>query len=149
MQELVLVNWHQVIDSIKQLCKTCQKGEAVRRPEESGEKSMATEKAMELASSSPVFIFSKTYCDSCKEVEEFLVKIGASFKIIELDSESDGAELQSALAKWTGQRSVPNIFIGGNHIGGKADLLKKNAEGKLIPLLTEAGALASSNPAAV
>ena len=30
----------------------------------------------------------------------------------------DGSELQSALAEWTGQRSVPNVFIGGNHIGG-------------------------------
>ncbi|KAL0926588.1 hypothetical protein M5K25_002827 [Dendrobium thyrsiflorum] len=59
----------------------------------------------------------------------------------------DGAELQSALAEWTGQRSVPNIFIGGNHIGGKADLMKKQKEGFLITLLTEAGALPSSNPA--
>lgn len=34
------------------------------------------------------------------------------------NSEEDGADVQSALAEWTGQRSVPNVFIGGNHIGG-------------------------------
>lgn len=34
------------------------------------------------------------------------------------DFEGDGSQLQSALAEWTGQRTVPNVFIGGNHIGG-------------------------------
>lgn len=32
--------------------------------------------------------------------------------------EGDGPQIQSALAEWTGQRTVPNVFIGGNHIGG-------------------------------
>ncbi|KAH0468670.1 hypothetical protein IEQ34_001902 [Dendrobium chrysotoxum] len=108
---------------------------------------MAMEKAKELISSSPVFFFSKTYCDACKEVGEFLLQLGAKYKMVELDVESDGAELQSALVEWTGQRLVPNIFIGGNHIGGKADLMKKHKEGYLITLLTEAGALPNSNPA--
>lgn len=33
-------------------------------------------------------------------------------------SEGDGSEMQSALHEWTGQRTVPNVFIGGKHIGG-------------------------------
>lgn len=32
--------------------------------------------------------------------------------------EGDGSEIQAALAEWTGQRTVPNVFIGGSHIGG-------------------------------
>ena len=32
--------------------------------------------------------------------------------------EGDGSDIQSALAEWTGQRTVPNVFIGGKHIGG-------------------------------
>lgn len=31
---------------------------------------------------------------------------------------ADGSEIQAALGQWTGQRTVPNVFIGGNHIGG-------------------------------
>jgi len=31
---------------------------------------------------------------------------------------ADGSDIQGALAQWTGQRTVPNVFIGGNHIGG-------------------------------
>lgn len=34
------------------------------------------------------------------------------------DFEVDGGDIQSALAEWTGQRTVPNVFIGGKHIGG-------------------------------
>lgn len=30
----------------------------------------------------------------------------------------DGADIQAALAEWTSQRTVPNVFIGGKHIGG-------------------------------
>lgn len=30
----------------------------------------------------------------------------------------DGSEIQSALEQWTGQRTVPNVFIGGKHVGG-------------------------------
>jgi glutaredoxin len=32
--------------------------------------------------------------------------------------EGDGGDIQAALAEWTGQRTVPNVFIGGKHIGG-------------------------------
>lgn len=37
-----------------------------------------------------------------------------------------------------GKRSVPQIFINQQHIGGCDDLYKLNAQGKLDPLLTEA-----------
>lgn len=31
---------------------------------------------------------------------------------------ADGSAMQSALEEWTGQRSVPNVFIGGKRVGG-------------------------------
>lgn len=49
--------------------------------------------------------------------------IANNFHVIE----GDGADLQSALAGWTGQRTVPNVFIGGKHIGGCDSMI-------LIPL---------------
>nr|CCI55356.1 PH01B035L11.1 [Phyllostachys edulis] len=48
------------------------------------------------------------------------------------------------LAEWTGQSIVPNVFINGKHIGGCDDTVALNNGGKLVPLLTEAGAIASS-----
>lgn len=32
--------------------------------------------------------------------------------------EGDGSDIQSALGDWTGHKTVPNVFIGGKHIGG-------------------------------
>ncbi|XP_019161525.1 PREDICTED: glutaredoxin-C6-like [Ipomoea nil] len=102
---------------------------------------MASAKAKEIVASNPVVVFSKSYCPFCVDVKKLLTQLGASFKAIELDTESDGSEIQSALAEWTGQRTVPNVFIGGKHIGGCDKTIAVNQEGKLVPLLTEAGAL--------
>ncbi|CAL9779840.1 unnamed protein product [Musa acuminata subsp. burmannicoides] len=105
---------------------------------------MALEKAKETVSSNPVVVFSKTFCPFCVRVKKLLDKLGARYKAIELDVESDGSNIQAALAEWTGQRTVPNVFIGGKHIGGCDDTLAKHQQGKLEPLLIEAGALASA-----
>ncbi|KAJ6795695.1 putative glutaredoxin-C6 [Iris pallida] len=105
---------------------------------------MATAKAKEIVSSNPVVVFSKSYCPYCVRVKQLLTQLGATFKAIELDAESDGSETQAALAQWTGQRTVPNVFIGGNHIGGCDSVVAKHNGGKLVPLLTQAGALAAS-----
>ncbi|KAK3217690.1 hypothetical protein Dsin_011660 [Dipteronia sinensis] len=105
---------------------------------------MALNKAKEIVSSFPVVIFGKTYCGYCRKAKELLTQLGASFKVIELDEEKDGDEIQSALTQWTGQRTVPNVFIGGKHIGGCDALLETHQEGKLVPLLTDAGAIANT-----
>ena len=44
--------------------------------------------------------------------------LGGSFQVYELDVEADGTEIQNALFEITKQRSVPNVFISGKHIGG-------------------------------
>ncbi|XP_004501914.1 glutaredoxin [Cicer arietinum] len=106
---------------------------------------MALNKAKNLAASSPVFVFSKTYCGYCKRVKDLFKQLGASYKVIELDTESDGGEIQAALAEWTGQRTVPNVFIGGKHIGGCDSVLEKHRAGQLVPLLNDAGAIANNS----
>ncbi|KAL6583786.1 glutaredoxin [Orobanche minor] len=84
---------------------------------------------------------SKTWCGYCAEVKELLSKLQATYKLIELDEESDGAEIQRALEEMTGQRTVPNVFIGGKHIGGSDVVAEKNAKGELVSLLDAAGAI--------
>ncbi|KAL4634080.1 hypothetical protein ACB092_04G171500 [Castanea dentata] len=106
---------------------------------------MALNKAKEIVSSNPVIVFSKTYCGYCKRVKQLFIQLGASYKIIELDEERDGSDIQSALAEWTGQRTVPNVFIGGKHIGGCDTIIEKYQAGQLVPLLTEAGAIANNS----
>ncbi|GFQ07723.1 glutaredoxin, partial [Phtheirospermum japonicum] len=95
----------------------------------------------EIVASNPVVVFSKSYCPYCVAVKELLRKLGATYKVIELNNESDGSEIQAALKEWTGQRTVPNVFIGGKHIGGCDDTTNLHNQGKLNALLTEAKAL--------
>ncbi|KAI3726001.1 hypothetical protein L1987_65798 [Smallanthus sonchifolius] len=106
---------------------------------------MASAKAKDLVSSNPIVVFSKSYCPYCVSVKKLLTEVGSSFKTIELDLESDGSEMQSALHEWTGQRSVPNVFIGGKHIGGCDSTVAMHKAGKLVPLLTEAKAIATKS----
>lgn len=42
---------------------------------------------------------------------------------------------QNALQEKTGQRTVPNVFVQGKHIGGCDDTFKLHAQNKLIPMM--------------
>ncbi|KAL5544169.1 hypothetical protein UlMin_007953 [Ulmus minor] len=106
---------------------------------------MALNKAKQIVSSNPVVVFSKTYCGYCKRVKDLLTQVGATYKVIELNEESDGDDIQAALAEWTGQTTVPNVFIGGKHIGGCDSVLEKHKANQLVPLLTEAGAIVNTS----
>lgn len=90
-------------------------------------------------------VFSKSYCPYCQNSKRILDGYGAKYAAYELNQEEDGADLQAALLTITGQRTVPNIFIGKQHIGGNSDLEKvvsgvKNGK-KIEDLLAEAQAL--------
>ncbi|CAA7055264.1 unnamed protein product [Microthlaspi erraticum] len=104
---------------------------------------MAMQKAKDLVSNNAVVVFSKSFCPYCVRVKDLLKQLGAKFIAVELDKESDGSKIQSALAEWTGQRTVPNVFIGGKHIGGCDSTTNLHKNGKLVTLLTEAGAIAA------
>ncbi|KAL8041961.1 hypothetical protein ABFX02_09G018600 [Erythranthe guttata] len=102
---------------------------------------MALAKAKQIVSSNSVVVFSKTYCGYCNRVKQLLSQLQATYKVIELDQESDGEDIQTALLEWTGQRTVPNVFIAGKHIGGCDAVVAKHQQGALVPLLAEAGAV--------
>jgi len=53
--------------------------------------------------------------------------------------QDDGAAIQDALQEMTQQRSVPNIFINKEHIGGNSDIQAKKSQ--LPKLLKEAHAI--------
>ncbi|KAB8078541.1 glutaredoxin [Aspergillus leporis] len=101
--------------------------------------SAAKTRAETLVKENPVVVFSKSYCPYCNASKSLLKEQGAKFVALELDLEKDGSAIQDALEEITKQRTVPNIFIKQQHIGGNSDL--QAIKGKLPTLLKEAGAL--------
>jgi len=96
-------------------------------------------KAQAIIDENPVVVFSKSYCPYCKSSKALLSENGAKYFLMELDQVEDGAAIQDALEDMTHQRSVPNIFIKQQHIGGNSDLQAKRSE--LPALLEAAGAI--------
>mmetsp|Transcript_32781 Transcript_32781/g.48099 ORF Transcript_32781/g.48099 Transcript_32781/m.48099 type:complete len:133 (-) Transcript_32781:189-587(-) len=86
-----------------------------------------------------VIVFSKSYCPYCKRTKSLLSQhaTDTDVKFVELDlqNENDGALIQSQLLSVTGQRTVPNVFIHGRHIGGNSDLQELQKSGALLEVL--------------
>ncbi|KAL0461051.1 UNVERIFIED_CONTAM: Glutaredoxin-C5, chloroplastic [Sesamum latifolium] len=94
----------------------------------------------------PVVVYSKTWCSYSSEVKTLFKRLGVEPIVIELDQLGpQGPQLQKTLERITGQHTVPNVFIGGKHIGGCTDTVKLHRKGELEPLLSEAGAKKSTS----
>ena len=79
-----------------------------------------------------VEIFTTEWCPHCRYPKDLFRKKGIAFE--EIDMTDD--ETRAALIKRTGgERSVPQIFINGEHIGDDDELKRLEREGALDVLL--------------
>jgi glutaredoxin 3 len=69
-----------------------------------------------------IVVYSKNSCPYCVMAKDLLKSLNQDFLAIELDQQDDGRDIQNYLAKSTGHKTVPNIFINQKHIGGCASL---------------------------
>ena len=80
-----------------------------------------------------VTIYSSDYCPYCSRATALLQQRGVTdYEEIVVDGKP---ELRARMTALTGRTSVPQIFIGGAHVGGCDDLHALDADGKLDPLL--------------
>ncbi|UIZ28017.1 hypothetical protein KXD40_004446 [Peronospora effusa] len=82
-----------------------------------------------------VLVFSKTTCPFCARVKEIFNVLDTNYKVVELDTRDDGAEIQTLLLDITGQRTVPNVFMNGKHIGGCDSVMDLYAKSELASML--------------
>lgn len=94
----------------------------------------------------PVVVYSKSWCSYSSEVKILFKKLGVEPLVIELDElGAQGPQLQKVLERLTGQHTVPNVFLGGKHIGGCTDTVKLYRKGELEALLLEATSKKTEN----
>ncbi|EYU20892.1 hypothetical protein ABFS82_11G023700 [Erythranthe guttata] len=86
-------------------------------------------------SSHSIVIFSKSYCPYCRRAKGVFKELNQVPYVVELDEREDGGEIQDALSKIVGRRTVPQVFINGKHLGGSDDTVEAYESGALAKLL--------------
>jgi glutaredoxin 3 len=79
-----------------------------------------------------VKIYTTPYCPYCVRAKRLLERKGVPFEEIDVAND-DQARIE--LAERTGRRTVPQIFIGQDHVGGSDDLHALEEQGKLDAML--------------
>ncbi len=78
-------------------------------------------------------IYSTTFCPYCVRAKQLLERKGVAYKEINLSNEAP--EVRVELMQRTNHRTVPQIFIKDQFIGGFDQLYALEREGKLDSLL--------------
>ena len=82
---------------------------------------------------SEIEIYTQPWCPFCERAMHILSAKGAAFQ--EIDAPHGSAAREDAKRRSGGRTTVPQIFIGGQHVGGCDDLMALDRAGKLDPLL--------------
>jgi len=80
-----------------------------------------------------IIVYCTPFCPYCVRAKSLLNKKQVTFTEIDLDKQPERYE--EMVGKSGGVTSVPQIFIGEQHIGGCDDMFALEAQGKLDSLL--------------
>ena len=80
-----------------------------------------------------VEIYTKFFCPYCARAKRLLEDKGVAFEEFEISG--GGEKREEMIQRAGGRTTVPQIFIGGQHIGGSDDLAALEKGGKLDALL--------------
>ncbi len=81
----------------------------------------------------PVEIYTSPLCGFCHAAKRLLTQKGVDFT--EIDIWADPDRKPEMIQRANGGRTVPQIFVGDDHVGGCDDLYALERSGKLDPLL--------------
>ena len=80
-------------------------------------------------------MYGTEFCSYCGAAQMLLTKKGVDYEFVLV---SDDAELREDVMRRSGQQTVPQIFIGGEPIGGFDELNALDKDGRLDALLGRA-----------
>jgi cysteine synthase len=94
----------------------------------------------------PVVLFALEWCEFCWSVRKLLQKLEIPYRSIDLDSveyqrDQRGQKIRAALTARTSMQTIPQIFIGGEFVGGCTDLFDAWKAGRMQTLLQQAGVI--------
>jgi glutaredoxin 3 len=80
----------------------------------------------------PVTIYTTPYCPFCVRAKKLLTQKNVAYEEIDVSTDDDARD---KLMQRTGQQTVPQIYIGEQHVGGSDDLYELEHSGQLDALL--------------
>ena len=77
-------------------------------------------------------VYTAVPCGYCRAAKNLLESLGLAYNEVDLTHDR---EQRLALMEKTGQRTVPQIFVGDTHVGGFMELRALHLAGGLLPLV--------------
>jgi len=95
-------------------------------------------------SAMPVVMFALEWCEFCWAVRKLFAKYRVPFRSVDIDSvqyqqDDMGAKIRAAVSARTGFTTIPQIFIGGEFLGGATDVLQAWKSSRVQQLLEKNG----------
>jgi cysteine synthase A len=92
----------------------------------------------------PVVMFALEWCEFCWSVRKLFTKVGISYRSVDVDSvefqkEDLGGRIRGVLVDRTNAKTLPQVFVGGQHIGGATDVFDAWRSGEMQKQLDTAG----------
>jgi len=89
-----------------------------------------------------VVLFALEWCEFCWSVRKMFAQYGIPYRAIDLDSveyqaDDKGGKIRAALYQQINSKTIPQIYIGGQHIGGATDLFDACKDGSMQQLLQD------------
>jgi cysteine synthase A len=98
----------------------------------------------EVVSDNPVVLFALEWCEFCWSVRKLFAKLDIDFESVDLDTvafqKNDiGGKIRAVLDARIGSPTIPQVYIGGKHIGGCTELFDEMRAGKMQERLDACG----------
>ncbi|MDH3849220.1 MAG: cysteine synthase A [Gammaproteobacteria bacterium] len=93
-----------------------------------------------------VVLFALEWCEFCWSVRKLFTRLGIEYQSVDLDSvacqkDNSGGKIRAVLENRIGNPTIPQIYIGGDHIGGCTELFDEMRTGSMQQRLRACGAV--------
>ena len=92
----------------------------------------------------PLVMFALEWCEFCWSLRKLFAQCGIPYRSVDLDStayqrDDRGGQIRAVLTARTGSKTIPQVFVGGEYIGGCTETLDAFREGRLQDLFRDHG----------
>ena len=90
----------------------------------------------------PVVMFALEWCEFCWSVRKLMAEYNIPYRSIDLDSvayqdDNKGGKIRAAIRERTGLKTIPQIYVGGEHVGGATDFFDALKDGSMQAMLEQ------------